>query len=531
MGNVNKKSKVLLMLSITCIIFAVGVWYIEKSLAIYAICLLVVGVVSLFQSIIQLIKLAPKIGQGALRKCIFIGILIMLWFAWLLSINYLGYKYNLRFDLTKLKQHTVTDSTKDLLYGLTSEIQLTSFYVGVPPKYLEDLLKEYSRLSNGKITAEIIDPIVDIGYAARFGNIIDGKQQKLIVQSGSQRQDIDFTESALNEELINNAIIRTLRDKRRVYFLTGHGEYNIFEEKEKGLSLFAKILEVNNIIPKRIMLGVSDGMPDDCDVLVIAGPKDFLTKREEKIISEYLDKGGDALFLIENTVVTTPDKPLTEEEKEKNPSLNEILKNWGIEVQQDIVVDSSSHASGDVGSPATRNYMAHRAIVGSLDYTFYVRPRSIKMVRNRRKTIKIAPLVLTASNEHSWGETNRYLEVEYDEGEDRAGPVPIAFVAWEPVIDTKTGKKIRADKTSDTRLAVFTDADFITNIFIKQYSNAEMGLNIVNWLSELDYKTFVDKKSKEIEVERLDLTSRQKRIVVFILFLIPVVILILGLRR
>ena len=33
------------------------------------------------------------------------------------------------------------------------------------------------------------------------------------------------------------------------------------------------------------------------------------------MIEEYLDRGGDALFLIEHVVVTTPDKPLTAEEE------------------------------------------------------------------------------------------------------------------------------------------------------------------------------------------------------------------------
>jgi hypothetical protein len=53
-----------------------------------------------------------------------------------------------------------------------------------------------------------------------------------------------------------------------------------------------------------------------------------------------------------------------------------------------------------------------------------------------------------------------------------------------------------------------------------------MGLNLVNWLAELDYKTF--NSTKEIKVERLDLTSKQKRQVLVILFLIPFFFVIMG---
>jgi cytochrome b subunit of formate dehydrogenase len=54
-----------------------------------------------------------------------------------------------------------------------------------------------------------------------------------------------------------------------------------------------------------------------------------------------------------------------------------------------------------------------------------------------------------------------------------------------------------------------------------------MGLNLVNWLAELDYKTYIS--AKETKVERLDLTSQQKRQVIVILFLLPFFLAISGL--
>jgi len=242
-----------------------------------------------------------------------------------------------------------------------------------------------------------------------------------------------------------------------------------------------------------------------------------LTQKEEEIIQAYLKDGGDALFLIEHVIVTTQDNPLTEEQKKKNPSLNNILNDWGIHIADDIVIDLSSHASGDVGSPATRNYMAHKSIVHNLDYTFFVRPRSISMIKGRRPSVRVAPVILTASDENSWGETDRTLQVKFDEGLDRAGPIPIAFVMWEPKEE---------GEASDTRIIVITDADFLTNVFINQYSNARLGLNAINWLSETDYQVLVDKK--DIDIERLDLTSKQKRMIGVMLFLMPVFIAVAG---
>ena len=216
-------------------------------------------------------------------------------------------------------------------------------------------------------------------------------------------------------------------------------------------------------------------------------------------------------------MVTTPDVPLREDQLNKNPSLNNILENWGIKVANDIVVDLGSHASGDVGSPATRYYMGLRSVVSGLDYTFYIRPRSISLLSDRRKTLRLVPLVLTASQEQSWGETNRTLQVKFDEGLDRPGPVPIAFMIWEPK---------KENETSDTRIVVFTDSDFLTNNYINEYSNAQMGLNVIQWLSELDDQTIMNQR--EMGLKRLDLTSKQKRVVVVILFIMPLFIALCG---
>ena len=111
------------------------------------------------------------------------------------------------------------------------------------------------------------------------------------------------------------------------------------------------------------MLGISQSIPEDCDVLIIAGPKSELSQNEETLIADYLTKGGDALFLIEHTLVTSPDKPLSAAQLEKNPSLNVILNQWGLDVQADIVVDFTNHVGGDVGSPATKNYQKHKLIL------------------------------------------------------------------------------------------------------------------------------------------------------------------------
>jgi len=528
------KLTILFVLGFICFSWGGASLYIEQNADLLSILLLVFGLIFLSLCLKQSVGTTQKISQATssaqphtkrYKKFGMMTALFLLVTFFTVAINYLADSLPYRWDVTLAKQHTLAKSTVEYMASLEAEVKLTAFFVGLPPKYLVDQLNEYERVSNGKITTEIIDPIEKIGYAAQFGNMISGKERKLIVHSRNERQDIDFTEAPLTEEKISNSIVRVTRDKRRVYFLTGHEEYLLSSDKAQGLSHFSNLLDTNNIINKPLMLGIEGAIPEDCDVLIIAGPRNELTEQESSLIHDYLERGGDALFLIEHTVVGASGSTLTEQELHSNPALNNLLNPWGIHVENDTVIDLNNHIQSDVGSPATKNYLPHKAITEGLDYTFYVRPRSISVLENRQPTTKLAPIVLTATKDNSWGETNRFQEVRFDEGIDKPGPVPIAYV----VLDEKTaemGDEQESISLSDTRIIIFTDADFLSNAYIKQYSNAQMGLNIVNWLSELDYQVLVGQE--EVQVERLDLTSKQRRMIAAILFLIPFFIALTG---
>ncbi len=514
----HKNLPVLFGLGAVSFLYGLGASYVESCFSKLTVIVSLVGLICLVVCFLKLKKHVHRPAKSfPWRKYALKIIIIVSSLIFIVGINYLCNRYNLRWDVTKFKQHTLTEGTSSVVKALNSEVKIVIFYVGMPPKYLEDLLKGYEKQSRGRIKGEIIDPIAQIGYAAQFGSVISGKEKKAIVSSGQERQDIDFTKRSLSEEQLTNAIIRVTREKRKVYFVIGHREYDISDNRDKGLSVLAKLLDANNVETKKVMLGIEGEIPDDCDVLIIAGPQNPMTEKEEEIIKAYLEKGGDALFLIENMPLATPDKPLTEEEKLKNPSLNNILNAWGVEIGDDIVVDLANHISTDVGCPATRHYLPYSAIARGVDYTFYVRPRSISILEDRREEVKLGPLVLTAKGGNSWAETDRTMVVKFDEGVDIPGPVAIAVMVVEPKAE---------NKSSDTRIIIFTDTDFLSNAFIKQYSNAAMGLNVITWLSELEYQSFVDQK--EIKVERLDLTSKQKRMVALVLFLMPVLIAISG---
>ena len=520
--SIGQKKSWLFACGMIMILSAITYSYIEQTAGFLIIAVALVGAFLSFLSFIYKRNSEFKTTSGfAWNKVALFGIVALFSIVFLVSVNYFSQQLPYRWDVTKYSQHTLTEATIDFIENIKvtadDPIEMTAFYVGLSPKYLQDLLSEYERISNGKIVTKIVDPIEDIAYAAKFGNVINGEESKLIVVYGDERKDIDFSTASLSENKLTNALASITREPRSVYFLSGHGELTISNENNTGLSLFAELLKSNNMSSKNLMLGTERKIPDDCDVLIIAGPRNALNKEEQGLLSAYLERGGDALFLVEAITLSHSEDALELNEIADIPSMNSLLNKWGIHIGNDVVVDLSSHIGGDQGSPATRNYGKHKAITDGLDYTFYIRPRSISLLSDRRPSIQLAPIAYSASKDQSWAETNRSLKIRFDEGVDIAGPVAMSYVIWE-------GKE--KDEASDTRIIVFTDADFLSNAYLNQYSNAAMGLNVVNWLSELDYAVFHDPVN--IKVERLDLTSKQRRMVTALLFLMPLLIGLIG---
>jgi len=93
---------------------------------------------------------------------------------------------------------------------------------------------------------------------------------------------------------------------------------------------------LNYKVEKVLLLRRTNGLAA-CAVLVVAGPKIALLPTEIKAVRAYLATGGHALFMLDPFVRT---------------GLEPVLREYGIVVDDDIVIDEASHFWADVSSPA-----------------------------------------------------------------------------------------------------------------------------------------------------------------------------------
>ena len=88
-------------------------------------------------------------------------------------INYLSFSDYLRWDLSTTKKFSVSDETKSYINEqLDKNVIITMAFLKSSKvrKQLKLLLEEYARLSEGKITFNHFDPVIDKGKALEITN-------------------------------------------------------------------------------------------------------------------------------------------------------------------------------------------------------------------------------------------------------------------------------------------------------------------------------------------------------------------------
>jgi len=440
-----------------------------------------------------------RYGSNALVMSLaFIGILAML--------NFLSVRHHKRFDLTQEKQFSLSNQTRQVLKALKRTVKITAFMRGGEQygQQLEALLKEYTSHTN-QIQFEIVDPDLKPSLARQYQIV---SYNTIVYESGERRQD----SFGVEERDVTASILKVTSEiTKTVYFLTGHGERQITDYSESGLSQLSLALEKDNYQVKPLNLAITKTIPADCSVLVIARPTQNLLEDERNRIFVWLLEAGKALIMQDPTY---------------DAGLNDLLAGYLVKYNDDIVIDPTSSLWGDVGVPVVQEY-PFNAITKDLPATIFPQARSVEIIEMAPEQIPgFSAQALIASSDNSWGETDlKQPRVRFDEGADLEGPVNIAVTVemMAPVTPDKTKLKT----STKTRLAVFGDSDVASNQFIGSLGNTDLILNTVNWLAEEE--ALVAIRPKEPTSRDLILSGNQARLVFYssTIFL-PLVVLAVG---
>ncbi len=443
-----------------------------------------------------LVSRRGRLGVGTtVMVSLFAGILI---FANAFSVG-----YSHRFDFTGLAQFTLTSQTKDVLAKLDKHVEIVVFFTpsagDTIRDYAENLLAEYE-IYTDQLEVRSVDPDLHPDQARQYGVNQFGALYGTIVfrSEEGQRQVYGPQIIGAAEHAFTSALLEVTGTKqKKVYFLTGHGEADIYQDYQNARSgLQDNLFEV-----LQLDLIATPSIPEDAAVLVIAGPQKPLVKSEFEIIKTYLQNNGRAFFLL------NPDPP---------QEYRQLLSDWGIDIEDGIVIDPTSYVAPNRDNPLvprTRNSF-------QLAETYFAGATAVIPKPDVPDTIDLAALVWTSQD--AWLEKD-YVpgsEPVFDENRDKKGPLALGALISPPSSDT-------TKMPEGARIVVIGDSDFASNRNFRNGNNSDLFLTAVNWLSVGEEIISVDRKV--LETRRLLLNPEQERFLqISSVGLLPLLLLVAG---
>lgn len=414
-------------------------------------------------------------------------------------INWGGIVYGKRWDFSENQLYTLSEQTQTIVTELKQPLEVLVFDRQLDPE-LENLLQNYGRYSQ-QFEFKLINPERQIGLARQFGVQSLGeiylrygeKQQKL--NMGSQQGEI------LTETQLTNAIEKIKRDRpTNIYFLQGHGEASL-ELVEGGLAQVAQNLEDKGNTVKTLNLADGGKIPKNADLIVIAGATRKLLAAEVSTLQQYLKAGGNLLLLL---------SPNTDS------GITPILQNWGIELDDRLVVDGSGTSSVMGFSPAVAivNHYGEHPITNSFGNGISLFPEARPLKVSDKAGIKSTPLATTSPQ--TWAESDLQTEeITFDPNKDLSGPLNLAIAS-------------KRELPNPSRLVIFGSTTLATNGWFEQQLNADLLLNAVSWLVGEDRDT-LPIRPQEAANRRINLSAVQIAIINWLaLRIMPFIALVTG---
>lgn len=375
-------------------------------------------------------------------------------------VAYLSYQYHYSRDITQANRNTLTEGSINVLKQMPEPITMTVFAskdnTANGETFRRDMSNFIARYQRSKpdIKVVFVSPAEQPKLTQEAGIKVEGE---VVVEYNKRTEHIL---PPFAEQEMTNLLVRLSRSNHRpVMYLDGHGERNLLGVKNHDLGEFGKQLESKGFKFANPDLTVAQEVPSNGSMLVIASPQVNVSEVESAKIKHYLESGGNLLWLLDDN---------------NFHGLDEVAKYLNLKVSSGMVIDATAAQYGADAKVAFASLYGEHAITKNFMLrTLFPEARQIDASDSFENGWEVSKLVEVAPN--GWLENGKIgKKVSFDEKEDVRGPINIAVA-----LERKYGKKKQ-------RVVVFGNANFLSNTFITNGGNLDLGVNVVNWLTNDD---------------------------------------------
>lgn len=376
-------------------------------------------------------------------------------------------RHRYEFDMTWGKRNSLTPPSVALIKQLDEPLEITVFARDNNKTVRDlatDLVGRYRR-HKPDIELKLINPDLAPQLAREHGIDAEGE---LLVRYGQREQTLqNMSEAALTEllsRLANSA-------ERVIAFVEGHGERSLLGDANYDLGAFGEQLRRRGFRLRPVGLA-RDGLDAEAiAVLVVASPRIAYLPGELDIVKRYLDNGGNLMALLD---------------PETDGALTPLLAALGVARLPGVVVDATTRVLGiaDPTFALAVDYPPH-AITESL-HSQTLFPGAGGLDASAAEAWLATPIIKTLPR--SWTETGEIKDqVSFDaDTAERAGPIDIGLALQRPFASEGAGENdgVAQVAARTQRAVIIGDGDFLSNNYLGNGQNLDLGLNIAQWLAD-----------------------------------------------
>lgn len=410
-----------------------------------------------------------------------------------LMVNYLAQRHYSRAHWTGDARFDLSPPTVRLLESLTNDVHVTLLFDRGEPVFgaVSGLLREYA-YQNPRIEVRHVDYNRDLAGAELLVKRFDltAADNDLVIFEAAGRHKIvraselseynlpeliagsrEARRTAFKGEALFSSAIASLAEARapKACFLIGHGEHDPGSDRAlEGYRGLAGLLAQKNITlePLRLVGGAGGtSVPEDCQLLIVAGPQNRIDATEADAIGRYLQQGGRLLALMSWLRLRN------------GPSgLERLLADWGVALGDTYAFDPpNARAGNDVVTTNLTTHPVVKPLQGNSLYLFFPRPVEPGPAANRGGDApKVLPLFATSA-------TGVTMGADADGSprpspRDRRGSIPLAVA-----VEKGSIAGVSADRGS-SRLIVVGESLFLAEPALGSDANLDFANLAVNWL-------------------------------------------------
>lgn len=425
-------------------------------------------------------------GKRSIRSAILITSVLAI----LAVANVLAYRRHYQWDLTGNRRLTLAPVTQRLLKGLDKKIEVTAFYSQSPQRRWEgqdarkvrDLLEQYADRSP-RFRYKVVDYLREPDKFAS-AQMTTMPPVVLFTNETGGREEVKGT----GEKDFTGALIKLTRtEQRHIYFTTGHGELSPDATDQTGMAEVKTVLTEQQHDVKTVdLMGRGRKVPDDCSVLVVAGPQVEFQNEEQKAIKDYLTSGGKLLAFL----------------RVAGPSLPWLMSELGIKVEDNLVAqlfEIPGTGMAQISKTVRISKFETHDVNRGLRAVYFPLIRSLKAATPAPNGVTTTAVLKTVDDTIAKPLKQNQREIDLRPGEaDPHGPFDVAILSEKDV----AGKKARAIVIGGAEWA----GDMLTTN--PEMDNRYLATNAINWLAAED--ALVDIPPKDEPPDQITLTPEDR---------------------